>query len=77
MAVLLYTSPRCPYCKMAKDFLKGNKVDFKEIDVSEDAEKAREAVRKSGHYLVPIIDINGKIIVGFDKAKIKKELGIK
>jgi len=77
MSVLIYTTPSCPYCQLLKKFLRDNKVDFSEIDISRDAEKAREAVQKSGQYVVPIIDINGKIIVGFDRSLLAKELNIK
>lgn len=76
MNVTVYTTPTCPYCKMIKDFLKENKVKFKDIDVSLDHKAAQEMIEKSGQIGVPVIDINGKIIVGFDKEEIKKILNL-
>jgi glutaredoxin len=61
---------------MAKNFLKENKIEFTDVDVSQDQEKAQEMIKKSGQTGVPVIDIDGKIIIGFDVAKIKEALGI-
>jgi len=61
---------------MAKTFLHEQKISFKNIDVSEDADAAQVMVEKSGQSGVPVIDIDGTIIVGFDKEKIKKILGL-
>jgi len=72
--VLIYSTPTCPYCTMAKEFLKENKVPYKEFDVSKDRDKAQEMIEKSGQMGVPVIDISGTIIVGFDKEKMKKAL---
>jgi len=72
--IILYSTPSCPYCKMAEDFLKKHNVKFKKIDVSEDRESAREMIEKSGQMGVPVIEIDKKIIVGFDKEAIKKAL---
>ncbi len=74
--VKIYSTPTCPFCMMAKKFLKENNVDFEDIDVSSDQAKAEELVRKSGQMAVPVIDIEGEIIVGFDREKIKKALGL-
>ncbi len=74
--ITVYSTPTCPHCVRAKEYLKENKVDFEDIDVSKDNEKAREMVALSGQMGVPVIDINGEIIVGFDRAKIQKALGI-
>jgi glutaredoxin-like YruB-family protein len=74
--IKVYSTQTCPYCHMAKDFLKENKIKFEDIDVSEDEEKANEMIEKSGQMGVPVIDIDGEIIVGFDKEKIKKLLKI-
>ncbi len=74
--VIVYSTATCPYCVMAKDFLKQNSVEFEDIDVSQDKEKAQEMMDKSGQMGVPVIDINGKIIIGFDKEAMKKELGL-
>ena len=75
--IIIYSTPNCGYCVFAKDFFKANKIEFREIDVSDDEKAAQEMIKKSGQIGVPVIDIDGKIIVGFDKAKIKKALGLK
>lgn len=75
--VIVYSTPQCPYCKMAKEFLKENKVAYEDIDVSKDEKAAEKMIEKSGQMGVPVIDIEGNVIVGFDKEKIKKALKIK
>ncbi|MBI2529992.1 MAG: glutaredoxin family protein [Candidatus Diapherotrites archaeon] len=75
--VTVYSTPTCPYCHMAKAFLKEQKVQFADYDVSEDEGRAREMIEKSGQQGVPVIDIDGEIVVGFDKPRIKELLGIK
>jgi len=77
MGVKVYSTPTCPYCTMVKNFLKQNKIVFEDIDVSVDRKMINEMFERSGQLGVPVIDINGKIIVGFDKEAIKKELKIK
>lgn len=72
--VKVYSTPTCPYCHMVKDFLKEKGVEFEDIDVSENQEEAQKMIEKSGQMGVPQIEINGKIIVGFDKEAIEKEL---
>lgn len=74
--ITIYSTPTCPYCQQAKTYLKDNNVDFADIDVANDNEKAQEMVEKSGQMGVPVIDIDGEIIVGFDKEKIDKQLGL-
>ena len=74
--VLIYSTPTCPYCKQTKDFLKQNNIKYTEIDVSSDEKRAQEMIEKSGQMGVPVIDIEGQIIVGFDKSALKKALGI-
>jgi len=61
---------------MVKSYLTDNKIAYKEINVAEDKAGRDEMIRKSGNMVVPQIDINGEIIVGFDKAKLKEKLGI-
>ena len=75
--VTVYSTPTCPFCIRAKQFLKDNNIQFTDIDVSSDQIKAQEMIEKSGQMGVPVIDIEGEIIVGFDKEKIKEALGIK
>lgn len=72
--VKVYSTPTCPYCHLVKDFLHEKGIEFEDIDVAADHEAAREMVKKSGQMGVPQIEINGKVIVGFDKPAIEKEL---
>jgi glutaredoxin-like YruB-family protein len=74
MAVTIYTTPTCSYCNVAKKYFRDNRVPFTEFDVSRDQRKADEMVRKSGQMGVPVIDINGRVIVGFNKAEIERNL---
>jgi len=76
MDVKVYSTPTCPYCHMAKSYLKENNVQFTDIDVASDQNAAKEMVEKTGQMGVPVIEINGKCVVGFDKEAIKKELGL-
>ena len=75
--VKVYSTQTCPYCHAAKDFLKENKIDFEDIDASKNQDAAQEMIEKSGQMGVPVIDINGTIIVGFDKDAMKKALKLK
>lgn len=72
--VKVYSTPTCPFCHMAKDFLKSKGVEFEDLDVSSDRKAAQEMIQKSGQMGVPVIEINGKIIVGFDRNAIEREL---
>ena len=74
--ITVYSTSTCPFCIRAKQFLKENKIAFEDIDVSEDSQKADEMVKRSGQMGVPVIDIDGELVVGFDREKIKKVLGI-
>ena len=75
--VKIYSTPSCPWCKKTKEFLKKEKIAYKDIDVAEDQEAAQEMMKKSGQMGVPVLDIDGKIIVGFDAGAIKKAVGKK
>lgn len=74
MAIALYSTPSCGYCRMAKDWFRSKNIRFDEYDVSRDQRRADELVRKSGQMGVPVIDVNGKIIIGFNTAAIEKAL---
>jgi len=74
MSVTIYTTPTCQYCKMAKQYFQENNIDYTEYDVSENEEKRSEMVEKSGQMGVPVIDVNGQLIVGFDKAAVSEAL---
>jgi len=74
--VIVFSTPTCTYCNMAKKYFRQNKIRFRDVDVSRDQTAARDMVRRSGQMGVPVIDIGGKIIVGFDKPKINQLLGL-
>jgi glutaredoxin 3 len=74
MAISLYTTPSCTYCRKAKDWFRQNNIRFSEYDVSRDQRKADEMVRKSGQMGVPVIDVNGRVIVGFNQPEIERAL---
>ncbi|MEK6849734.1 MAG: glutaredoxin domain-containing protein [Nanoarchaeota archaeon] len=74
--VIVYSTPTCPYCKQAKDFLKQHNIHFTEVDVAADEKKAQDMIEKSGQMGVPVVEIDKTIIVGFDKGAMKKALGI-
>ncbi|MBI2406140.1 MAG: glutathione S-transferase N-terminal domain-containing protein [Candidatus Harrisonbacteria bacterium] len=75
--ITIYTTPTCAYCKMTKAFFKEHNVVYEEKDVSSDASAREEMMRKSNQMAVPVIDIDGKILVGFDKEGLSKLLNIK
>ena len=77
MTVKIYTTTTCSYCKMAKEFFKKNNVNYIEVNVENDEKAAEEMIEKSGQMGVPVIDVNGKIIVGFDRPALEKALKLK
>lgn len=77
MIIKVYSTPTCPYCVTLKSFLKEKGFDFEDIDVAAEPAKAQEMIEKSGQMGVPVVDINGQIIIGFDREKIVKLLNIK
>jgi len=74
--VKVYSTPVCPYCKLAKEFLLQHNVRFEEVDVSKDEAALREMVEKTGQLGVPVIDIDGTAIVGFNRKKLTELLDI-
>lgn len=74
--VTVYSTPTCPFCIRAKQFLKDSNIQFIDYDVGSDTAKADEMIKKSGQMGVPVLDIEGEVIVGFDKEKIKETLGL-
>lgn len=72
----MYSTPTCVYCKAAKEFFEANNVSYEEKNVAEDEQAREEMVRKSEQMGVPVIDIDGTIVIGFDKEKIAELLGI-
>ena len=74
--VVVFSTPTCPWCDRAKAYLRQQKVAFREVDVSRDQAAARDLVRRTGQMGVPVVEIGGKPVVGFDRAKIDRLLGL-
>ena len=74
--VIIYTTPQCVYCKMAKDFFDKNKVAYQEKDVAIDEKARDDMIQKSGQFGVPVIEIGKEIVIGFDKPKITQLLQV-
>ncbi|MDP3901439.1 MAG: glutaredoxin family protein [bacterium] len=74
--VKIYSTPTCVYCKMAKDFFQKNNIQYEEFNVAEDVKAREEMVEKSHQLGVPVIDIDGEIFVGFNRAELAKALNI-
>ena len=75
--ISIYSTPTCTYCSMAKDFFKKNNIKYTEYNVATDSTKRAEMIEKSGQMGVPVIDIDGQIVVGFDKGTIAGLVGVK
>ena len=74
--VRVFTTPMCPFCHALKEFLKERNIEFEEIDVSQDEKARDEIIKKTGRLEAPIIEIDGQIVVGFDKEKISQLLNL-
>lgn len=74
--VLVFTTPTCPWCTRVKNYLVQQRVPFREVDVSKDASAARDLVRRTGQMGVPVVEIDGRPVVGFDKPRIDQLLGL-
>ena len=70
MAIKIYSTPTCVYCKTLKGYLKKNLIDFEDIDVSKDEKQLQKMIKDSGQMGVPVLDIDGEIVIGFDKVKV-------
>ena len=77
MTVKVYSTPMCPWCHRAKEYLREKKIEFEDIDVSSNQQAAQEMIKKSGQMGVPVLDIDGKIIIGFNVGAINDALNIK
>jgi glutaredoxin 3 len=75
--VIVFSTPTCTYCNQAKRYLRQRGVRFRDVDVSKDAAAARDLVRRSGQQGVPVLDIGGRIIVGFNRPEIDKLLELR
>jgi len=76
VSVKVYSSPGCPHCQNAKRFLYENNIEFEDFDVAINREKFEEMKKKSGQMGVPVIDVNGEIIIGFDEIELRKTLNL-
>lgn len=74
--VLVFTTQTCPWCTRVKSYLVQQRVPFREIDVSRDASAARDLVRRTGQMGVPVVEIDGSSVIGFDKSRIDQMLGL-
>ena len=74
--IKIYTTPSCAYCHMAKEYFKSKGLDYKEYDVMRDFQKRQEMIQETGQMGVPVIKINGQIVIGFNKSKINELIGI-
>jgi len=75
--VIVFSTRTCPHCRTAKRYLKSRGVRFTDVDVSRDKQAARDMVRISGQQGVPVIKIGSRTVVGFDRAKVNRLLGLK
>ena len=75
MKVKVYSTSTCPYCKMAKSFLDENDVPYDDLDVAADAAARDEMIKRSGQAGVPVIDIEGEVIIGFDRERLAGFIG--
>ncbi|MEK6844289.1 MAG: glutaredoxin domain-containing protein [Nanoarchaeota archaeon] len=75
--IILYSTQECQWCHKTREFFKQYKIKFKDINVGEDKKALEEMVKKSGQQGVPVVDIDGKIIVGYDEEELKKLVKIK
>lgn len=76
MSVKVYSTPTCPYCIRLKEYFKQKNIDFENIDVSKDKASVEQMVKISGQMGVPVVDIDGEVIIGFNKEKIDSVLNI-
>lgn len=76
MTIKVFSTPSCVFCVTLKNFLKEHNIEFEDIDVSQDKVAQDEMIKKSGQMSVPVVEIDGQIVVGFDQGKIKKLLKI-
>lgn len=72
--VKIYSTPTCPYCEMVKEYLKERNVKYEELDVSNNEAAQKEMLTKSHQMGVPVIDVDGTIIIGFSRSEIDKAL---
>ena len=72
--VVVYSTPTCPYCKRAKDYLSQKGIPYTDINVAQDRDAAKEMIQKSGQMGVPVITIDGEVVVGFNQTLLDRLL---
>ncbi len=77
MTIKIYSTPTCAYCAMAKQFLKENDISFEDVNVAADRQALQEMIQKTGQMGVPVIEVDGKIMVGFNRKVLADLVGIK
>ena len=75
--VKIYTTPSCVYCRMTKEFFAAHNVAYEELNVASDTKAREDMIAKSGQFGVPVTDIDGQLIVGFDQSRLSELLGIR
>lgn len=75
-SVTLYTTPTCVYCRAVKEFFKDHNVAYVEKNVAMDDQARDEMVKKAGQLAVPVVDVGGEVVIGFDRQKLSALLGI-
>lgn len=73
--VIIYSTPTCHYCQMAKAFFKNNNIVFTDYNVAEDADKREEMIEVTGQMGVPVIKVGDEYLVGFNEGKIREMVG--
>ena len=74
--VTIYSSPTCIYCNLAKTFLKANGIDYTDRNVASDLELRKEMIDKTGQMGIPVIEVDGQIVIGYNEAKLRELLGV-
>ncbi len=75
--ITIYSTPTCHFCQMAKEYMKTHNIAYTEHDVASDLERRKEMIDKSGQMGVPVIDIEGKILIGFEEGEFAEAVGVK
>ena len=74
--IKIYSTPTCVYCRMTREFLDQHSIPYTDFNVAQDAERRDEMIQRSGQMGVPVIDVDGQLIIGFDKARLMTLLGL-
>lgn len=77
LKVKIYSTPVCPHCKAAKNYFKSLGIPFEDVDVSKNQVEAEKMVQKTHQYGVPVIELGNQVVIGFDRGKIDRILGVR